>query len=419
MKEDTKKRLSQLILDELSEKIRSHETLRKKLETFTDLPVEKVADAILNQFEYLLSSDLRELIVYLIQQDATGGQTTTSPASGEESVKAPEEIPAPAVSAAPEVEEASIPPQKEEPVVPEPVPLQVEEDVIQGSIMQHFNSRESFPTTALDGSEFQRTDWFYLCCFSYAPDSSGKGIPSKKLLMKGIDSASDLFVLDYGDVRFFLHRLNTSELLNDTSGRPSAPPSKIHALKYEHEQILNIIRTDEVIVSLPFWTIVNGLDELIRRIEDRYVELLRALIDIHDASEWDVEVLAFDQHIASLPSMAELAAGRSVQRETKHQTSKGRNVKVLEKMTIREKNIAQDIYSKLLVAANKGKVDFIIRLDNAFIDDWKSILSARYTVGKDRRRSFCNAVRSAQQSYAEFRLMFRITNPGVRFTLPG
>src|SRR5689334_9480338 len=71
MKEDTRRRLSELVLEELSEKIKKHEGLRKKLESFTDLPVEKVADAILNQFEYLLSSDLRDLIIYLIEQEVT------------------------------------------------------------------------------------------------------------------------------------------------------------------------------------------------------------------------------------------------------------------------------------------------------------------------------------------------------------
>src|ERR1041385_1898899 len=69
MKEATRTRLSELILEELSEKIKRQETLRRKLEAFTDLPVEKVAEAILKQFEYLLSSDLRELIVHLIEQE--------------------------------------------------------------------------------------------------------------------------------------------------------------------------------------------------------------------------------------------------------------------------------------------------------------------------------------------------------------
>ena len=69
MKEGTRQRLVKLILEELSDKIKTHESLGQKLEPFADLPVEKVADAILKQFEYLLSSDLRDLIIHLIEQE--------------------------------------------------------------------------------------------------------------------------------------------------------------------------------------------------------------------------------------------------------------------------------------------------------------------------------------------------------------
>ncbi len=405
MKEDTRKRLSQLILDELSEKIKVHEALRRKLETFTDLPVEKVADAILNQFEYLLSSDLRDLIVYLIQQDAGGA----APEAAIET-NAPE-TPVETTAAAPEVPAAPVGVRE----VPEEAPPEAE--TVQGSIMEHFSTKEIFPTAPLAGTEYDPDDWFYLSCFSYAPDSTGKGVPSKKLLARGIDGESNLVLLDYGDVRFFISKLTTTDLMKDAAGKPAPPPARLPDMKYEHEQILNFLRTEDDVVALPFWTIAPGLEEIIHRIEDRYVELLRALIDIHDASEWDVEIFAFDQHIAALPSIAEPGTGRAVQREMKHQTSKGRNIKILEKMSIREKNIAQDIYSKLLLQATRGKIDFIIRLDNAFIDDWKSILSARYAVGKEKRRAFCQSIRAIQETYAEYRLMFRVTNPGVRFTL--
>src|SRR5208283_50035 len=93
MKEDTRKRLSELILEELSEKIRKHESLRKKLEPFTDLPVEKVADAILNQFEYLLSSELRDLIIYLIEQEVEAENARTVETVIPEPTKEPEIIP--------------------------------------------------------------------------------------------------------------------------------------------------------------------------------------------------------------------------------------------------------------------------------------------------------------------------------------
>src|SRR6516225_5079202 len=69
MKDVTRKRLSELILEELSDKIRHNESLREKVGAFVDFPVEKVSDAILKQLDYLLSSDLRQFITQLIEQD--------------------------------------------------------------------------------------------------------------------------------------------------------------------------------------------------------------------------------------------------------------------------------------------------------------------------------------------------------------
>ena len=146
------------------------------------------------------------------------------------------------------------------------------------------------------------------------------------------------------------------------------------------------------------------------------MELLRALIDVHDAADWDVEVFAFDQHLIDLPAMAEAGKNRPLQRETKHQLSRGKDIKLLERLMTKEKTLAQDIHSQLLLLSTKGKIDFMVRLDNAFMDDWKSILSARYTVGKEKRKAFCQNVRDLQNDYREFRLMIKVTNPSARFT---
>src|SRR5690242_9307464 len=98
MKEATRRRLSELILEELSEKIRKQESLRFKLEAFADLPVEKVAEAILKQFEYLLSSDLRDLIIHLVQREVEAEEAAARAAEEEpiahEPAKAPAEEPA-------------------------------------------------------------------------------------------------------------------------------------------------------------------------------------------------------------------------------------------------------------------------------------------------------------------------------------
>ena len=144
--------------------------------------------------------------------------------------------------------------------------------------------------------------------------------------------------------------------------------------------------------------------------------MLRALIDVHDAVDWDVEVFAYDEHIVTLPEIAEAAKG-SRGRETKHATGRGRDIKTLEKLIFREKSLAQEVHSTLLLLASKAKIDFMIRLDNATMDDWKSILQARYIVPKDRRKAFCQSVADIQKEYATYQLMVRLTNPAARFSL--
>jgi hypothetical protein len=400
MKDDTRKRLSELILEELAEKIKRDDNLRKKLEPFTDLPVEKVADAILKQFLYLLSSDLRDLIIHLIEQEVAAEEAKT------------------AVS---KIEQIT-PVELNQEIVEQPVSKtikQAEEEIPEiastESIMAHFGVKDHFQTEAIDIA-FQPDDWFYLYGFCYAPDSSGKGIPTKKLSMKGIDNFNNIFLLDYGDVRFFMNKIDSHDFPLDRSGRPTLSAQKATWYKYEHEKIINTLRAEEVIVPFPFWTLMQRQDTIIKQIENRYVDLLRALIDVHDATEWDVKVFVFDEHLIELPVFANAAKERETHRETRPQVSRGRNAKVMEQLVFKEKSIAQEIHSQLLLHSSKAKIDFMVRLDNAFMDDWKTILDARYTIGKDKRKVFAQTIRTLQKQHEQFRLIIRLTNPTVHFT---
>ena len=399
MKDDTRKKLSALILEELGDKIKSSENLGRKLEPFTDLPVEKVADAIIKQFEYLLSSDLRDLIIHLIEQEV----------AAEESVGAQPAVETKPVSPGREAVAVNPDVQRQEIKTPE----ETNEVNAAESIMERYAIKEHFPSESMD-IDLKPSDWFYLYGFCYAPDSTGKGIPTKKLSLKGIDGANNIFLLDYGDIRFYMNKLDMNDYAPDRSGKPALTQPKTVQLKYEHEKILNTLRSEVVLVPLPFWTLMQNRENIIAGIEDKYVDLLRSLIDVHDAVDWDVEVYAYDQHLVGLPVIAETAKDRVPARESRHQVSKGKDIKLMERLLFKEKSLAQEIHSQLLLHAAKSRIDFMIRLDNAFMDDWKSILSARYNVGKDRRKNFYRTIRSIQEEYEEYRLMLRVTSPSVR-----
>ncbi len=442
MKDETRQHLAQLIAEELSEKIRKDESLRRRLEMFADLPVEKVADAMLKQFEYLLSSELRDLIVHLIEQDVALDETRsmappaiviTADETAPESPPVEEPLPGEPESSREEIEE--LPPleppaeeevaaEEESPPPPEPageapsISIEEEERLAEEgeSIMEHFGAKEPFPTEPVE-IEFRPEDWWYIYGFCYAPDSTGKGIPSKRLRLKGIDKECDIVLVDYGDIRLFASQLRRERFSTDKSGKPAPPSSRSSDIKLEHERILNALRSVEVIVPMPFWSLIQGHDTLVGTVERRYVEMLRTLIDVHDATEWEVEVLAFDEHIMKLPSMNLTVQSRPATRQSRHQGGKDASeTRNLEKVMIRERSLAQEVHNELLLLASKQKIDYMIRLDSAIMGDWKSIFSARYTVGKDKRHTFCQAVNALQKKFEEYRLMLKVTNPLTRFT---
>ena len=61
-------------MEELAEKIRHDENFRKKLEPFTHLSVEKVAETILKHLDALLSNDLKDMIPASAEEETVRGE---------------------------------------------------------------------------------------------------------------------------------------------------------------------------------------------------------------------------------------------------------------------------------------------------------------------------------------------------------
>ena len=379
MKDETRKRLSELIVEELDEKIRNDDEFRQKLEPFTHLSVERVASTILKHLDALLTNDLKDMM----------------PAAPE------------ATLAMPPTEAGAVPPDRvAAAVVARP----------DDSIMRHFGHRDPFPSEVFN-IDLSPDDWLYVYGFSYAPDSTGKGVPTKMLTLKGIDHVSNIFLVDFGDIRLYINRLPAKEYSVDKSQRPLLNAHQESRCKLAHETILNVLRSEEVMVPLAHWTILQGLEDVLKRTEERYLEMLRAMIEIHDAEDWDLEVFAFDHHILQSPLITASTKTRpSSRRESKHPAGSRRDDVMIDKVIFREKTIVQEIHNQLILTAQKAKLDYMIRLETAFMDDWKSILSARYTVAKDKRKQFWQTVKSLQEEYQEYELILKIRTPSDRFT---
>jgi DNA mismatch repair ATPase MutL len=460
MTNEERKKFSDTLLRELLDRLGANDVFRRQLEGFSNLPPGRVADRLVKQFESLMSAQMRDLLINLIEQDIRAEQQIASAMKEEEEAlsarrekqarqaeearraeearkqeearkeekrkkeeEARKQEEARAAEEAKKAEESkkkTRPAETERParpptppVVPAAYEIPPAVKPAAASIMEHFGTREQFPTAPMD-IPLAADDWLYLYAFCYAPETSGKGVPSKKLALKAFDRKNDIFLLDYGDIRFYVSKLTASDYITDKGGKPTLDPQMSVWFKYDHEKILNLLRTSDVIVPINHWSIFRGLGEVTRMIEDRYVDLLRTLIDAHDATEWEVEIFGFDDHIIKLPAIAQEGGKvRTTERESRHAQSKTRDIKHVERLVFREKTIAQEIHSNLLYYAQKGKLDHMIRLDSAFMNDWKSILVCRYTVGKDKRRKFCEGINSIYETYKEYDLMVRVINPSA------
>jgi hypothetical protein len=402
MKEETRRRLSELILEELAERIRHDDSLREKLEPYTDLPVEKVAETVLKHLDLLLTEEFNETL-HVDLKETLAEEEAVIPAEPERED--------PPVSAAPEEpvfeEPAAAPETRREPA---------SVGAGEGSIMKHFSLKESHPVEPFS-LQLKADDWFYLYGLSYAPDSTGQGVPAKMLVQQGIEHSSNIFLVDSGDLRLYVSRLSAKEYSIDSSSRPNLASHQESRLKLEHENILNFLRIDESLIVLPHWTIYQGLQDILAKVEEKYVDLLKSLVELQDAADWDLELFAFDHHILQLPSITAGSKSRATpKREVKHPVGGRKSDVMIDKVIFREKSIAQDIHNQFLLSASKTKVDYMIRLDTAFMDDWKTILSARYAVSRDKRKAFWQTVKAVQEQYGEYELMMKIRTKADQFT---
>ncbi|MDP2208745.1 MAG: GvpL/GvpF family gas vesicle protein [Bacteroidota bacterium] len=468
MKSRFKDKLAALLLAEMSERLRDREKIKQYLSEFTAFPPEKVTEEFLNEFENFLGSDKRNEIAKRLHQSFFQKIETPQggglPQSTEISVASPEdvqelsklkieieteqseeiavvddtrtlesEIVQQVQETSPITQEIEIEQTEEITVVDDTRILeseivqqeQVQEIIIEDEIIVPLPIIEEpaeierpsvfFKKEKKTQIEIYPDDWLCLYGFTYAPNSEGKGFPSVELEVKGIGENGNIFGVDYGDVRFFMSKINIDKYVTIKTGSNILKPQEKIKLKLEYAYALNQMHTTEMLVTLEFWTLQQGREAVVRVVEDRYLDFLHSLIDVHDAIDWDVEVLVMDSEIlkaVSASSQERTVSARLQPRESKIQRI---DYKQQERVLFKEKEIAQKINLELTKIANKIKVDHIITLDSSFLEDWKPIFSARYIIGKDKRKAFHQAILEKQNEYKDFKVIINVSSPKVGF----
>ncbi|RCK77602.1 MAG: hypothetical protein IGBAC_1911 [Ignavibacteriae bacterium] len=441
MNSNFQEKLAQLILDEISERLKKREYLKEVLKKFLEFPPEKVAEEFLSEFEKLLTGNLKEEIInrlklmYLreiqpqvkeniiaeesinIENEAIVSTIPSETTEPGEIVK--EELTEVIDEKSDKTEPIDIIEPIKEPVVTSDIPKEREEitkESIESVIeVEELKEKPSvyFKREKKTEIAISENDWLYLYGFSYAPNSEGKGYPSIELPIKGVDDKNVVFGLDYGDVRLYLSKIQFEKFVIAKTGEHILSPKEAISLRYNHSCILNQIRTNEILVPLEFWTIKMGREKIVRTIEERYLNFLHSLIDIHDAIDWDVEVSVLDNEFMKL--LSDSAKTSETRDYSRHPKVQRMEVKQFEKVLFKEKEIAQKVNLTLTKVANKIKVDYIITLESSFLDGWKPILSARYVVGKEKRKAFYQSIFDLQSEFNKFKVMISVNSPKVHF----
>lgn len=429
MKSRLQEKLVKLILEEMSERIKERDKIFELLAEFSDFPAEKVTNEFLNAFEQLLENKKGEIFdklkienqpFYQSDKDDVSGREIQEPELKEEiisedsipeeqNIEEVQEVVEPIFK---ELEKSDILTQSE---IIEEQPITIEEKVEDSEI--HIDEKPSVYFSREKRTEIQilPSDWIYLYGFSYAPNSEGKGYPSIELSINGLGKGGNIFGIDYGDVRLYGSKINIADYVTIKTGVPYLKPQDALHLKLDYTKILNEIRVNEIFVPLEFWTVKLGRENIVSIVEDRYVDFLHALIDIHDAIDWDVDVSVLDNNIFSIFEVDFKKQNVDLRRETKHKRVGGIDIKKFEKVLFKEREIANKVNMTLTRIANKIKIDHIITLESSFIDSWKPILSARYVIGKEKRKSFHQTILDLQNGFEKFKLMISVSNTKTYF----
>jgi hypothetical protein len=444
MKTRLQEKLAALIIEEMSMRLKEREKILDIIACFSDFPPERVTEEFLNEFEKLLESGLREEIYNRLASEAQPPpeisvaavlisevqtevveQITEEPITSEivSVEEGKEEISETLTESLPEDQKiiADTEIKLSEPTVE--IPSEAEEVEQLATSMPVFTEpRLETERPSIYFSKEKKTDiiidsqdWIYLYGFSYAPNSEGKGLPSIELDIDSINKPNKIFGLDYGDVRIFMSKINIDDYVTITTGEPVLKSQEAINLKLQHAYILNQLRSADIIVPLDFWSIKKGRESIVNVVEEKYITFLHALIDVHDVIDWDVDVSVVDEHVLKVLAIDSRPKTIDLRRDGRHQKSPRINIKDVEKVLFKEKEIAYQINTSLTHAATKIKIDHMVSIDGSFLDGWKPILSARYIIAREKRKAFHQIILELQERYKQFNVMISVGSQKLRF----
>jgi hypothetical protein len=237
---------------------------------------------------------------------------------------------------------------------------------------------------------------------------------------QGLDRRSRMFAVDHAGMRFYLSELNQDSYSVSKNGLLLLNKTDSMRLRGWHESILNRLRIHTTLLPAEFGTAVLGKDDLARRVEFRMHALLEFVLDLGKTTMWRVTASVMDDTV-----MHFLADGPAPQRTSRRDTEHGRHaapekrtdVKSLERLLSREKKIAELILDILVPVAESHRIEHLVNLGSGRSEDWKSILTAVFTLAAGQSQRFFQAVVEVETVQSMVDPMLRVTGTTESFSL--
>ncbi len=230
---------------------------------------------------------------------------------------------------------------------------------------------------------------------------------------RGIDGRSLVLAWDHGDLRYYLSVMRADAVaLGRGDSLLLAKPDSIR-LRGVHESILNDLRLHATVLPFAFGTVVYGWKELQDRLAADEEHIAKALRTLGETREWTLVVSVLDARLMELQVHDTTEKRREADRQRDMYTSRspgGRiDVRTLERILIREHQLAEAIHHDLEPLADHAKVQSIVSLQSGSSADWKPILTASYEIRASVLRRFQRQVTDFQYQYLLQELMISLT----------
>ncbi len=220
---------------------------------------------------------------------------------------------------------------------------------------------------------------------------------------RGIDGRSLVLAWDHNDLRYYFSVMRSESVaLGRGNSLLLAKPDSIR-LRGVHESVLNDLRLHGTMLPFAFGTVVHGWKEAQERLLGEEDHAAKALRILGETKLWTLVVSVLDARFAELHvnDTPEKRREADRQRSTYGSSVPGRkiDVRTLERILTRERQLAEEIHRDLEPLADRAKILSMVSLQSGSSADWKPILTASYEIRPSVLRRFQRQVTDLQYQY--------------------